>query len=77
MTSYKALTYLNLEGEPIRPGQLLPEAFIAVDAGHEVQLAQLVADKTIARLPDELKERADTIARKAVKHAGGRRESST
>lgn len=49
MPRYRSLTYFSLEGEPIRPGQVLPAAFTADDAGHQVQLAQLVAEGTIVR----------------------------
>ena len=49
MPRYKSLTYFSLEGEPIRSGQVLPAAFTADDAGHQVQLAQLVAEGTIVR----------------------------
>jgi hypothetical protein len=53
MPRYRSLTYMNLAGEQIVPGQILPEAFTTDDAGHEHQLAQLVAEKTIVRLPGE------------------------
>jgi hypothetical protein len=51
MPRYRAYTSFSLEGQPVRDGELLPEAFTS-EPGNQYQLDQLLETGTIRRVPE-------------------------
>jgi hypothetical protein len=52
MPRYRAYTWFSLEGEPVRDGELLPEAFTS-EPGNHYQLDQWLANGTIRPVPED------------------------